>query len=139
MSGLVGTLSLVRFLLRRDRVRLPVWLLAIIGIYGVMSYFAHEHRREIGIRIVLGGRPRSVLRRMVGIGMRPVLTGTAAGLALAVVASRFTEHLLFGVEPGDPITFAAVPAGMLATALVACSIPAWRATRKAPGAVLREE
>ena len=114
-------------------------LMALIGIYGVMSYFVHEHRREIGIRIVLGGRPRRVLQGIVGAGMRPVLVGTAAGLVLAALATRFTEHLLFGVAPGDPATLAAVAAAMLATALVACWIPTAGATRMDPGTVLRED
>ncbi len=111
----------------------------MIGIYGVMSYFVNEHRKAIGIRLALGGRPAEVLRLVVGRGMKPVLAGTAVGFAIAFGVTRFITHLLFVVSPYDPATLAAVAFAMLSTAVVACWLPARHAARVDPVQVLRND
>ncbi len=113
--------------------------LAMIGIYGVMSYFVNEHRKAIGIRLALGGRPAEVLRLVVGRGMKPVLAGTAVGFAIAFGVTRFITHLLFVVSPYDPATLAAVAFAMLSTAVAACWLPARHAARVDPVQVLRND
>jgi hypothetical protein len=113
--------------------------LAMIGIYGVMNYFVQEHRRDIGIRLALGGRPGEVLGLVLGRGMSPVLLGTAVGFALAVVTTRFIQRLLFGISPFDPATLGTVAAVLLGTALAACWLPARRAARLDPAQVLRHD
>jgi putative ABC transport system permease protein len=114
-------------------------LLALIGIYGVMSYFVNEHRRDIGIRLALGGRPGTVLGLVIGRGMQPVVAGTLIGFFIATGVTRFLNRLLFGVSPRDPATLALVALAMLSTALVACWLPARRAARLEPAQVLRQE
>jgi putative ABC transport system permease protein len=113
--------------------------LAMIGIYGVLSYFVHEQRRDIGIRLALGGRPRAVLALVLERGMKPAALGMAVGFAVALAVTRFSARLLYGVSPHDPATLATVALVMLATALAACWLPAWDAARVDPARVLREE
>jgi predicted permease len=114
-------------------------LLAMIGIYGVMSYFVHEHRKDIGIRLALGGRPAEVLGLVLGRGMKPVLAGTAIGFAIAIGVTRFITRLLFTVSPNDPATLGIVALAMLGTAVAACWLPARHAARLDPAEVLRNE
>jgi hypothetical protein len=114
-------------------------VLAMIGIYGVMSYFVHEHRKDIGIRLALGGRPRAVLGLVLGRGMKPVVFGTALGFAIAFGMTRFISRLLFGVSPQDPATLGLVGLAMLGTAVAACWLPARHAARLDPAQVLRQE
>lgn len=114
-------------------------LLSIIGIYGVMAYFVQQHLKEISIRIALGGSRGDVARLVVGQGMTLVAIGIAAGTATAFAATRLMSSLLFGVGAADPITFSSVTGVMLAVALMACAVPAWRAMRVQPAAVLRNE
>jgi putative ABC transport system permease protein len=114
-------------------------LLSIVGIYGVMSHFVQQHAKDIGIRIALGGGPRRVLGSIVGQGMRVVGFGTAVGVGLGLVVTRFMSSLLFGVGTADPLTFAAVATLMLGVALIACFVPARRAARVNPVETLREE
>jgi predicted permease len=114
-------------------------LLAAIGIYGVMSYFVQQHTRDIGIRMALGGGPESVLRLIVGRGMRLVVLGIAIGVGGALALTRFMASMLFEVSPTDGVTFAGVTVGLVATALLACVIPARRAAGVDPAATLREE
>jgi len=114
-------------------------LLAVIGLYGVLACFVERHRREIGIRVALGGGTRSVVRLVLARGMRPVLAGGSIGLLAAVGVTGFLRSLLFGVGTRDASTYAAVSAAMLATALVACLIPAVRAALLDPVRTLRDE
>ena len=114
-------------------------ILAMIGIYGVMSWFVHEHRKDIGVRLVLGGRPAEVLALVVGRGMKPVVIGTAIGVAIAVGVLRLISRSLFGVSPNDPATLGFVAVAMFATAIVACWLPARAATRLEPAQVLRHD
>lgn len=114
-------------------------LLSIVGIYGVMAFYVHQHAKDISIRIALGGRPIDVLRLTVGRGMRLVVTGVGIGILAAFALSRLVASLLFGVGPTDPLTFAAVTSIMLGVSLIACLAPAGRAVRMQPSVVLRTE
>lgn len=114
-------------------------LLSIIGIYGVMGYYVQQHLKEISIRIALGGSRGDVAKLVIGQGMIVVATGVLAGAALAFAATRLMASLLFGVGAADPGTFTAVGVLMLLVALIACALPAWRAMRVQPAAILRNE
>ena len=83
-------------------------LLSVVGIYGVMAYYVQQHAKDIGIRVALGGRPRSVLGLIVGQGMIVVAAGVAIGLVAALLLARLLSSLLFGVGAGDVTTFAGV-------------------------------
>jgi ABC-type antimicrobial peptide transport system permease subunit len=114
-------------------------LLAVVGVYGVVSYAANQRMHEIGIRMALGARPLSVL----GLVMRQAVVLVGAGVGLGVLAalmvSRILVSLLVGVPSYDPLTFITVSALMLAVALLACYIPARRAARVDPMVALRYE
>jgi len=112
-------------------------ILASLGIYGVVSYSVNQRINEIGIRIALGARPASVLRLAIARGVRLTLIGLAMGLGAALILTRVVSSLLFGVTAVDPITFAAIALLLGAVALVACYIPARRATRFDPIIALR--
>jgi putative ABC transport system permease protein len=114
-------------------------LLSVIGIYGVMAYYVQQHLKDISIRLALGGSAPDVLRLVVGQGMTIVITGVMVGVAAAWLSTRFMTSLLFGVAPGDVSTFVAVSGVMLVVALVACLVPAVRATLLQPAMVLRSE
>jgi len=114
-------------------------LLSAIGIYGVMSYSVTQSTREIGVRIALGARPRNVFRLVVGKGMILALIGVAIGLAGSYWLTKLMASLLFEVKPTDGLTFGAVTFGLLVIALVACYLPARRATKVDPLTALRYE
>jgi predicted permease len=114
-------------------------VLAAVGIYGVLANAVRQRTHEIGIRKALGARQGDVFRMLVGQGMRLTLAGLALGLAGASVVTRFQRSLLFGVEPTDPLTFAAVALLLCAVALVACGLPARRALAVDPMVALRAE
>ncbi|HKV61777.1 MAG TPA: ABC transporter permease [Candidatus Acidoferrum sp.] len=118
---------------------LTALLLAGLGIYGVISYLVSERTHEIGIRIALGAERRSILRMVLRQGLRLAITGAAVGLAGAVVVSRLMTGLLYSVSPTDPLTFACVAVLLIGVALLACYIPARRATRVDPLVALRHE
>jgi predicted permease len=113
--------------------------LAAIGTYGILSYSVTERRREIGIHMALGATRAEVLRMILGQGMRVSLVGLAAGVAASVTLTRLLQTQLFNVRPSDPATMAAVVGFIALVALVACYIPASRATRVDPMVVLRDE
>jgi putative ABC transport system permease protein len=114
-------------------------VLAMIGIYGVLSYSVAQRTREIGIRMALGAERRSILRLVVGQGMALVLAAVVVGVLGALAAGRVLSSLLYGVSPRDPLTFGAVAAALSAVALVACWIPARRASAVSPQTALRSE
>jgi len=112
-------------------------MLAAVGLYGVMAQLAGQRRTEIGIRLALGARPGSILAMILGEGLRLVALGAALGLCAAFAVSRWIESQLFGVRSTDPLTFAAVCVLLVATAVIACLIPARRAMRVDPAVALR--
>ena len=113
-------------------------VLAIVGIYGVMAYFVQQHAREIGIRLALGGEPARVRRMVVFQGLRLTVVGVAVGICASFAANRVVETLIFGVDPTDLRMIVGIPVALVAVALVACLIPAQRAARLDPAAILRE-
>ncbi|MGC1768977.1 MAG: FtsX-like permease family protein, partial [Candidatus Acidiferrales bacterium] len=114
-------------------------LLAAIGIYGVMAYSFSQRTHEVGIRIALGAQRADILRMALSEGMQIVAIGLATGLAGAAIMTRLFRSMLFNVAPADPITFATAAAILAAVALMACYIPAQRATQVDPLTALREE
>jgi putative ABC transport system permease protein len=114
-------------------------LLAAIGIYGMLSYSVEQRSQEIGIRMALGAQGRDVLRMVVGQGMKLAGLGIAIGLAAAFGLSRLLTALLFGVKPNDPLTFVSIGLLLALVALLACWLPARRATRIDPLVALRYE
>jgi putative ABC transport system permease protein len=114
-------------------------VLTIVGLYGVMSYSVAQRTNEIGIRLALGAQSRDVLMMVVKQGSILILLGLVIGLAGAYALTRLIESLLFGVTPKDPFTFAAVAVLLAVVALMACYIPAWRATKVDPLEALRYE
>lgn len=113
--------------------------LASIGLYGVMSYIVMQRTNEVGIRIALGAQSRDVLRLFVGQGLRLALIGIAIGLAGALLLTRVMASLLYGVSTTDPMTFIGVAALLIGITLLACYIPARRATKVDPLVALRYE
>lgn len=113
--------------------------LSVIGIFGLVSYAAAQRRRELGVRLALGARPREIVGLVVGQGMRPIAVGIAVGAAAALALTRFMQSMLFAVDAADPLTFAAVALLLAVSALAACWIPARRAAAVDPMTVLRAE
>jgi putative ABC transport system permease protein len=113
--------------------------LAIIGLYGVMTYSVTQRRQELGIRIALGATAGDVLRLIVGQGMRLVTLGIALGIGGALAVNRLLTTLLFGVSATDALTFVGVASSLLLVAALACWIPARRATKVDPLTALRHE
>ncbi len=129
--------------------RAPMWLmglfsaialfLAAIGIYGVLSYYVLQRRQEIGLRMALGAQRANVLQLILGHAAKLIAAGVAIGLVAAFAASRVLTSMLFGVKATDIPTFLAVSLLLAALALLACAVPAFRATRVDPLVVLRNE
>ena len=114
-------------------------LLSCIGLYGLLAYEVARRTREIGIRMALGARSSDVLRLVIGQGLALAMVGAAIGIGAALGVTRFLASLLYGVKPADPVTFIGVALFLGAVALLACYIPARRATRVDPMVALRYE
>jgi putative ABC transport system permease protein len=114
-------------------------VLATVGIYSVLSYIVRGRRREIGIRSALGARSGDVVRLVVFEGMTPTLVGVVVGTIVALASARLLEKLVFGVSASDPVTLVAVAGSLMFVALGASLVPAYRASRLDPSAVLRAE
>jgi ABC-type antimicrobial peptide transport system permease subunit len=124
MLAIAGTMALV---------------LGVAGIYGVISYSVAQRRREIGIRIALGAQPGAVTRLFVGHGMVLAGIGVVIGLAGAFAATRLMASLLFQVSAVDPLTYVVVSMTLFGATVLACYVPALRATRVDPIGALRAE
>ncbi len=124
LSGTMGVLGLI---------------LAVVGVYSVVSYAAAQRTHEIGIRMALGAESRDVLKMVLSRSLVMIAIGVAAGLLISFVGARAIASLLVGVSPSDPVTFGAVMLLLLGVALLACLIPAYRATRVDPLVALRYE
>jgi putative ABC transport system permease protein len=114
-------------------------LLAIVGIYGVMSYSVTQRTHEIGIRMAIGARPRDVFAMIMGHGMKLALIGVGLGLVGAFALTRLMASMLFGVEPTDATTYGAIAALLIGVSLLACYLPGRRATKVEPTISLRYE
>jgi putative ABC transport system permease protein len=112
-------------------------LIAVQGVYGTLAYVVEQRRREIGIRLAVGATPRAVQRTVVGRGMRAVAIGTGLGLVAAAGAGRAASSLLYGVSAGDPVNYIGVACVIIVAALCGALLPALRASRTDPLAVLR--
>ncbi len=140
----------------REKLELPMWprrtaagfflicgalalLLATVGLFGVTYFTVRQRTREFGIRIALGARAADVVRQVLREGVRLAIPGAMIGLLLAYVAGRVLARALFGVSPGDPASFGATAAIEIAVALLACALPARRATQADPVVALRDD
>jgi len=112
-------------------------VLAMVGVFGVMAYSIQQRVREFGVRMALGATRADMLRLVLGSAVGVVAAGAAVGLVLASLLSRVLDTVLFGVQPLDPPTFAGVIAMLLVTAALSTAIPAWRATRVDPAAIMK--
>ena len=114
-------------------------LLAVVGVYGVLSYSVNQQAREIGIRMAMGAQSGRILRLVVGQGMRLAIVGLVLGTLIALAATRVLSSLLFGVSAHDPLIFGGVSLILATAAILACYIPARRATKVDPTIALRYE
>ncbi len=114
-------------------------LLAVIGVYGVLSYAVGQRRHEIGVRMALGARPQDVSRMVLRQGLSLTSLGLTIGLAVTLVVTRLLSSLLYRVEPTDPATFAEITVGLMAVAALASWLPARRAARVDPARSLKQE
>lgn len=114
-------------------------VLAAVGIYGVVAYVVTQRTREIGVRMALGARQSEVVGLMLWQGLRPAMVGIVIGLAVAAGAGRAIQGLLYEAPPHDPLTFVGVSTLLLTVVLLACAVPARRASAVAPADALRAE
>jgi putative ABC transport system permease protein len=114
-------------------------LLSAMGIYSVLSYSVARRTREMGMRMALGARPVDVMRLVVGGGARLALLGIGAGIAASFVLTKLMTDLVYGIRATDPLTFVSAALILCAATLIACYIPARRATRIDPIEALRHE
>jgi putative ABC transport system permease protein len=113
--------------------------LTVVGLYGVVAYGVNQRTREIGIRLALGARRQNVLALVIRQGLRPVFVGVVIGMASAFALMRLLGNQLYEIKSTDPATFGIVALGLLFVSLVACYLPARRATKIDPLAALRHQ
>jgi ABC-type antimicrobial peptide transport system permease subunit len=114
-------------------------LLAAVGLYGVLSYLTTQRTPDIGLRIAVGAQRSQLLRLVLFEGLRPALIGLIFGVAASALATQLLRSMLYGTRPLDPVTFVAAASMLVAVAVLACLIPAWRASRIDPIQALRTE
>ena len=114
-------------------------VLAVIGVYAVMAYSVSQRTQEIGVRIALGARSRDVVYLILGQGARLAVTGVVAGVLGAFFLRRLVANLLYGVGSADPLIFSTVRVVIVAVVLLACYLPAYRASKVDPMVALRSE
>ena len=114
-------------------------LLAAVGLYGVLSYLTTQRTPDIGLRIAVGSQRSQILRFVLFEGLRPALIGLIFGVAASALATQLLRSMLYGTQPLDPAAFAGAAAMLMAVAVLACLIPAWRASRIDPIQALRTE
>ncbi|MFY9852910.1 MAG: FtsX-like permease family protein, partial [Terracidiphilus sp.] len=114
-------------------------LLAAVGLYGVLSYLTTQRTADIGLRIAVGAQRSQILRLVLFEGLRPALIGLIFGVAASALATQLLRSMLYGTQPLDPAAFAGAAAMLMAVAVLACLIPAWRASRIDPIQALRTE
>jgi len=137
---IAGTLADRRFsMILLDAFAVVALLLASLGLYGVISYLVGQRTHELGIRLALGAQRKDVFRLVLGHGMRMALGGVALGLIAALGLTRLLSKMLFGVSSTDPATFGVIALLLTAVALLACFVPARRATKVDPLVALRYE
>jgi len=113
--------------------------LALIGVYGVISFSVAQRTREFGVRMALGQAPGELRRAVVAQALKVILPSIGLGIIAAALSTRFLHGLLYGVHPLDPVTFTIVPLGLIVVAMLACDAPARRASRVDPLVALRDE
>jgi len=114
-------------------------VLAAVGLFGVLSFIVAQRTAEIGIRIALGAQRPQVMSLMLRDGLRPAIFGLALGLVASTAAAQLIRSMLYGTQTLDPAVYIVVSVTLLMTAIVACSVPAWRASRLDPMTALRME
>ena len=114
-------------------------VLSVVGIYGVISFAVNQRVRDIGVRMALGATPMQILKEVLANGCMLVGSGMAAGLGIALIATRLLKDFLFDISATDPVTFVTVSVILGIVALAACGLPALKATRVQPGVALRHE
>jgi putative ABC transport system permease protein len=137
---IAGTLADRRFsMILLDAFAVVALLLASLGLYGVIAYLVGQRTHELGIRLALGAQRKHVFRLVLGHGMRMALGGVALGVVAALGLTRLLSKMLFGVSATDPATFGVIAVLLTAVALLACFVPARRATKVDPLVALRYE